>query len=207
MTDDTTITDSERDLLRFPGDGSILRRTTPITNATARGLPDDADDVYPTGTLTGLVCGVMTDRAIIAWDCCEQWDRVDFAGLALGLTDATGRAHLAWCMARQIRHTFGGTIDPAEGVRWHRSHRGHWELHAQRADEHRRWQEVCFLPWDGDDDVSDRNGGPHATWCRFVPTLATIDPNDPRLLPDGSWLVDALALSLVGRHLLAGGGR
>ena len=34
-----------------------------------------------------------------------------------------------------------------------------------------------------------------------VETLATLDPNDPRLLPDGSRLVDALALSLVARHV------
>jgi len=34
-----------------------------------------------------------------------------------------------------------------------------------------------------------------------VPTLADLDPEDPRLLPDGSRYVDALALMLVCRHL------
>lgn len=32
-------------------------------------------------------------------------------------------------------------------------------------------------------------------------TTDTLAPDDPRLLPDGSRLVDALALSLVARHV------
>lgn len=125
----------------------------------------------------------------------------NWTNFVLDLTDATGRAHLAWWVAGRIRTHFGGHLDPTEGVRWHRSWRGHWELHCQRADEHRKWQEVCFLPWDGDDDLSDHNAGPHSTWTRFTPTLDRLDPNDPRLLPDGSRVVDALALGLVGRHV------
>jgi hypothetical protein len=44
----------------------------------------------------------------------------------------------------------------------------------------------------------------------IVPTLADLDPADPRLLPDGSRLVDALALRRVVLHVAevtpAGGG-
>lgn len=185
MTTDTTITDHERDMLRFPACADILRRCSPVVNAIARGLPDDAEDVYPNGALTGLVCGVMTGRAIIAWDCCEQWDRVNFAGLALDLTDATGRAHLAWWI--------------------HEHHCAWWETASGVcpgslvASHSLRIYAVGAHYPDSPDTYS---------WTeRDIPALATLDPNDPRRLPDGSRLVDALALSLVGRHLLAGGGR
>jgi len=39
----------------------------------------------------------------------------------------------------------------------------------------------------------------HMTGPDFI--LSTLDPNDPRLLPDGSRWVDAEALSLVARHV------
>lgn len=35
----------------------------------------------------------------------------------------------------------------------------------------------------------------------LAPLLSELDPDDPRLLPDGSRLVDALALALVARHV------
>lgn len=199
MTTDTTITPAEYEALRFPAHADILRRTTPITNATERGLPDDADDVYPKGTLTGLVCGVMTDRAIIAWDCCEQWDRVEFAGLALDLFDATGRAHLAWWIAHNIqRHPLRSEVPDAAEAPMVGSY---------------------TLRWDGAFIISGRVGNTPRLWrwvgrretvtavgdLPVVPALATLDPNDPRTLPDGSRLVDALALAAVGRHLLGGG--
>ena len=37
--------------------------------------------------------------------------------------------------------------------------------------------------------------------ARTVPALADLDWRDPRLLPDGSRVVDALALGIVGRHV------
>lgn len=40
-----------------------------------------------------------------------------------------------------------------------------------------------------------------------VPALASLDPNDPRLLHDGSRLVDALALSAVAQWLQDRGGK
>lgn len=49
------------------------------------------------------------------------------------------------------------------------------------------------------------NGGGRG-WEHFglksVPALAALDPNDDTRLPDGSRLVDALALALVARHVL-----
>jgi len=72
----------------------------------------------------------------------------------LDLTDATGRAHLAWWV--DARSQFGRV----------------WYI-----------RDLRF----------------HMTGPDFI--LSTLDPNDPRLLPDGSRWVDAEALSLVARHV------
>lgn len=191
----------EYDALKFEANADgLLQRGSPIIFHDLAGRP--------WGGHAGVVILVVpADNSLLAaaqW--AKTWDGPSSL-VSLDLTDATGRAHLAWWIARKIQHANGGHLNPSEGVRWHRSWRGYWEMHCQRADEHRRWQEVDFLPWAGDARTSDRNGGPHAVWCRFVPALADLDPNDPRLLPDGSRLVDALALAAVGRHLLAGGGK
>ena len=147
MTDDTTITDSERDLLRFPAHPDILRFGTPVrSNNPERTYKGQA-------VILSVDPGRREARVAYARDIFPpEWGSLD--DIALDLTDATGRAHLAW-----------------------------W-LHGHNcAPDTYSWTELN------------------------VPTLATIDPNDPRILPDGSRLVDALDLSLVGRHLLAGGGK
>lgn len=185
-----TITDAEHEALRFPGYvPGLLRRGSPVFVGSKQEPSVAREIVPPEVSMTGWV-GIHAG-----------WLHPVTHKINLDLFDVTGRAHLAWWLARQVRHVDGGHLEPVEGVRWHRSWRGYWELHCQRADEHRRWQEVDFLPWAGDADISDRNGGPCAVWCRFVPALATLDPDDPRLLLDGSRLVDALALSMVGRHV------
>lgn len=193
---DLTLTAWEREVLAMPVVAGVLRRGSPII--ATRSVP------YRLRKGQRGIVAKLERRNVwhVVPDVPYRYGSpVQRHVLAIDLTDATGRAHLAWWVAGQVRTSYGGALDPAEGVRWHRSWRGHWELHGQRADEHRKWQEVCFLPWAGDDDLSDRNDGPHGTWCRFVPSLAHLDPNDPRLLPDGSRLVDALALGLVARHV------
>lgn len=58
---------------------------------------------------------------------------------------------------------------------------------------------IQFMPSTG--------GGRRATydgWGCPVPALADLDPNDDTRLPDGSRLVDALALAAVARHVLGG---
>lgn len=92
--------------------------------------------------------------------------------LALDLEDETGRAHAAWWLAEQM------AID-APGP-WMHAHSGRWGF---RADK-KRWSRR----------VTCTNGV-------AVPALADLDPNGPRLLPDGSRWVDAEALRLVCLHV------
>ena len=102
--------------------------------------------------------------------------------VALDLTDATGRAHAVgwWNGKRQRSHYisepfFGDMINPA--VQYLSAGR---HLHA----------------------VSRLVGRPgYLATADVVPVLATLDPNDPRTLPDGSRWVDAEALRLVCLHV------
>lgn len=48
--------------------------------------------------------------------------------------------------------------------------------------------------------VWDRQGRPAGAARLHVPALADLDPDDDTRLPDGSRLVDALALALVAKH-------
>ena len=94
--------------------------------------------------------------------------------LALDLTDATGRAHAAWWLGS---NAMGG------GGTWFMWHAAlFWEL---------RCSDGRSRSWTG------RTG-----WksC-YIPALAPLDPEDPRLLKDGSRWVDAEALRLVCLHV------
>lgn len=188
------------DDLTLPGSiPGLLRRGSPV-------LLLDGIDGPVWSHMPPAAVSELRESGTYAWVAAGRYcDGFVTGMLALDLTDATGRAHAAWWLASQVRHVTPSLLDPGEGTRWHRSWRGYWELHCQRADEHKRWQEVAFLRSEGDDDTSDRIGGPHSTWCRHVPALATLDPSNPRLLPDGSRWVDAEALRLVCLHVAGRG--
>lgn len=107
---------------------------------------------------------------------------------ALDLTDATGRAHAAWWL--------GGV-----GASFHLACDGHrrWELHGGE-----RPRESALRAWEGIGPDARRLRGvpPEYGWdAEDVPALATLDPADPRLLPDGSRWVDAEALRRVCLHV------
>lgn len=95
--------------------------------------------------------------------------------LHLDLEDETGRAHAAWWLAEQVAIESPGP--------WMHCHSGRWGF---RGDS-KRWSRR----------VTCTNGV-------AVPALADLDPNNPRLLPDGSRWVDAEALRLACLHV--GGG-
>ena len=108
--------------------------------------------------------------------------------LDLDLTDATGRAHAAWWL--------GGV-----GASLHLACDGHrrWELHGGE-----RPRESACRAWEGIGPDARRLRGvpPEYGWdAEDVPALATLDPADPRLLPDGSRWVDAEALRRVCLHV------
>lgn len=107
------------------------------------------------------------------------------ADVALDLADPTSRAHAAWYL--------GGV-----GASWHLSCDGfrRWEIHGGETPragfmleyegvgaEHRRMRSRPNI------DVTD------------VTALDHLNPDDPRLLPDGSRWVDAEALRLVCLHV------
>lgn len=121
---------------------------------------------------------------------------------AVDLTDATGRAHVAWALAVHLARR---PIDFAL-VSWRYNSlpcaRGEyawdlsWELRRRRWDRHvselRHARSIGPQPLD--------EAGPH----EVIPALVGLDPCDPARLPDGSRWVDAEALRRVALHVLRG---
>ena len=102
--------------------------------------------------------------------------------LHLDLTDATGRTHAAWfCPAGQGYHerTHGQFTQPSDPWIWVNGH-------------------LYYARRDAAPDLS--------TGSIHVPALAELDPEDPRILPDGSRWVDAEALRRVALHVAHTGG-
>ena len=183
------ITETERGLLRFPGSvPGALRRGSPVIKTwNAPCIPDD--DPNDEFTLHGIYLRDRDEGE--AGRRCYCWFDSEQIGLDVGfppdidLTDATGRAHLAWWVAEKETRVpcvamWDGTPDGPVGERI-----GVWRLRYRS----RSWP-----------------GTPSCTGCgvytsRLEKYLSTLDPDDPRLLPDGSRLVDALALSLVAQHV------
>ena len=97
----------------------------------------------------------------------------------MDLTDATGRAHAAWWVA--------GTIG------------GHVPRLMRDNYRHQKWLSIFI----GDTCYVSRRGGRRQREQVVVPALAHLDPTDNTRLPDGSRVVDALALKAVVEYLLA----
>lgn len=181
MTTDV-ITPDEYDLLRFHARPAVLRFGTPVcSNNPERTYKGQA-------VILSVDPGRNEARVAYAHGLVYPNEWVDLDDIALDLTDATGRAHLAWWI--------GGV-----GASLHMACDGHrrWELHGGE-----RPRESVSRAWEGIGAESRRLRGspPMYGWdADDMPALDTLDPDDPRLLPDGSRLVDALALSLIARHV------
>ena len=99
---------------------------------------------------------------------------VPLYALSLRLTSATGRAHANWWLRG------GKTGGPDCSVYLGVGEVVYFDGYAE-----------CRSPeWGG-------------SLLGIVPALGGLDPNDPRLLPDGSRYIDALALKLVCEHVEA----
>ena len=110
----------------------------------------------------------------------------------LDLSDPTGRAHAAWWLTN------------AAGVSFHLDSDGHrrWSLHG--GEFPRRSEDWS---WEGIGPESRRmrlsaSSTPSYGWDAVdCPALDDLNPDDPRLLPDGSRWVDAEALRRVVLHV------
>lgn len=103
----------------------------------------------------------------------------DASDLRLDLTDATGRAHAAWWLASAV-----GLHSPTTS-RWSPG-ASVWTIEC----------DAQLTPW------VRTFTPPGSLWSgERVPALSDLDPNDPRLLPDGSRYVDAEALRRVVLHV------
>lgn len=105
----------------------------------------------------------------------------------IDLTDATGRAHVAWSL--------GGV-----GASWHLDCEGYrrWCLHG--GEEPRRGASQA---WEGiGAEQRAMRGDSVDLDATDVPTLDSLDPDDDTRLPDGSRWVDSEALARVALHVL-----
>lgn len=176
-------TQEQLDALTVPATlPGVVRRGTPVRPTRdhawhdARGYPCSAkaDSVVRGAPCSGYPSVYLCD-----------WGNTPIANCLVDLTDATGRAHVAWAVAAD---------------RWV----GPSDLTAAG-----RLGADC-MEWDGPSvpffrlHSADPRRGPvgRADWA---PLVAHLDPTDDTRLPDGSRLVDALALQAVALHVLGTG--
>ena len=157
-----------------------------------------SDELTLPGSIPGLLrggspvahprfgCGIMLDPADpvnpavfervgnAVW---SAQDLRDAPGLALDLASAPGRAHAAWWLAGKV-HSIGTEFKQDSAM----SGGKFWMMGGVA------FHSLNGIMWRCLDAIR-------------VPALATLDPNDPRLLPDGSRWVDAEALRLVCLHV------
>lgn len=160
--------------LVLPGEWSgLLRRGSPVVVTNEK---------YPFGIITHAYSGDAAFAVLFPgteFDGLGEHDEYWLRNLALDLADATGRAHAAWWLAKTCNQNWW-----APG-RLRRKVGGTTPKYVLRGQS-RGW----FAKRD-------------AAASYVCPTLADLDPDDPRLLPDGSRLVDALALRRVCCHVAA----
>lgn len=168
------------------------------------------------GTLPGVIRNctpVRVNDGTVSYRTISTGTRGKMAGLvgtppaplrhcAVDLTDATGRAHVAWALAVHLARC---PIDFAL-VSWRYNsmpcNRGEyaWDL---------SW-ELRRARWSDGGHVSEERYGLYlvpqpleeAESQKVIPALAGLDPCDPTRLPDDSRWVDAEALRRVALHVL-----
>lgn len=173
--------------LTLPGSiPGLLRRGSPVTHTHDGGWVQ-ATVVLRAGMVTEVYIGQVQPPAWRVELATDSGLWAPLGTIALDLTDATGRAHAAWWLAGRLLP--GGSFELARW-RFSRESIGWWIDSKTSAT---RYNDVyrAFWPKLGQDEGSRVH----------VPSLADIDPNDPRLLPDGSRWVDAEALRRVCLHV------
>lgn len=175
--------------LTLPGDiPGLLRRGSPVVKT----WHDDIDaDGNPTVLFTASGFYLRDLAPDKAGRRCLCWFDNESIGLdsgfppALDLTDATGRAHAAWWLATKCA---------PEAV----------PVGTRMRCIYRDGSTMAYLDWHWSLD----NMGGTTIWVgathpyqQCVPSLAGLDPEDLRLLPDGSRWVDAEALRRVCLHV------
>lgn len=175
----------------------VLRRGTPL-----RILMHQIDE--PDETVDGMVVCQRGDAWTIAISLTAadfNFEAPDFHRVfphttirdvhAVDLTDATGRAHVAWAVGARL-----GFRDPMTTV-----------VAYQQSLWARTNVHVSSSSADGDDEkpfVTAFWADEHS-WADFGPYEEHWRKNGGVCLPDGSRLVDALALKAVALHVLGGG--
>lgn len=170
------------------------------------------------GTLPGVIRNctpVRVNDGTVSYRTISTGTRGSMAGLvgtppaplghcAVDLTDATGRAHVAWALAVHLARR---PIDFAL-VSWRYNSmpcdRGQyawdlsWELRRARWATSGHVHEMRHARSIGPQPLDE--AGPQ----EVIPALVGLDPCDPARLPDGSRWVDAEALRRVALHVLRG---
>ena len=165
--------------LTLPGDiPDLLRRGSPV-------VVTDPDGCHYSGVVSALSDGpYVTMQALggeqspwTAW--IPGWAG---ASVALDLTEATGRTHAVWRLARALL--------PAAPASYALSAQWNTCVHVV----------ACGPSWQMTTRVDTTTFGPRGRWIE-VPALAYLDHDVPWLLPDGSRWLDAEALRLVFLHV------
>jgi hypothetical protein len=187
--------------LTLPGDiPGLLRRGSPVVALIGRAKAATRALVFGHGVdHNGVLVGTSSDGV--------RWLPDDH--LDLDLAGATGRAHAAWWLASNVSGTtawatWDGCPDGPAGQR-HCWWRLRWWALAWPGRNSGHGCEV-FLAREVARTVAggwrvNKGHGCEVSLAREVPSLAGLDPDDPRLLPDGSRWVDAEALRRVCLHV------
>jgi hypothetical protein len=159
--------------LTLPGTiPGLLRRGSPVR---ASNDPERLGVVVGTGSSLGT---------LVFWHWSETTSWTLETPVDLDLSDPTGRAHAAWWLAE---HADSHPEGPRSNAHWRP---------LDCPDDTDRYALLWQLKWFEPFGCGVWSFG--SLDCR---SLATLDPNDPRLLPDGSRWVDAEALRLVCLHV------
>lgn len=170
------------EIITCPAPLDMLRRGSPVVlNGAAQG----------TLVHVGRPRVVWANRTYV-----DEYVDLKNGSITLDLTEATGRAHAAWWVAEKVGIV--GNVTPIlrvsvpMGVIWTCLPWPAWLIQTWQCqvddDYHRRF----VRPGDGGllGDVE-------------VAALSHLDPTDDTRLPDGSRVVDALALKAVVEHLIS----
>jgi hypothetical protein len=164
--------------LTLPGRPGLLRHCSPVLAPVSKRVRAIGRRAIVIGEHLDSGGVLLADGAVEAYE-----------DLALDLSDPTGRAHAAWWLADQPGN---------ESVVSRRRESPRWMCCPGASNDpgDRLWHLTGY----GCAPYRDAFGGEHDPRV-VVPALAALNPNDPRLLPDGSRWVDAEALRLVCLHV------